>query len=171
MVFGGEHALHVLCANRRGKVLVDLIKVAAASLSREQLKQLFHTQASGPFFTSPPMSLYGGTVFSYAVAFSLKEAISCMLSLSANEHPDNKMAGIIDPNDHVSGACCLTGLMPIHVAVVNGLQGMYDYLVTLPGLPDCRTPTVDFRSQRSLLSQPGKIKMGVVRDIAHTAHR
>lgn len=60
------------------------------------------------------MRYYGATPVSFAVAFSLREAITTWLRCS-EQH--TAMRGVIDLNDASKAACRLTGLLPLHVAV------------------------------------------------------
>jgi hypothetical protein len=130
--FLGENALHVLMVNRREKQLLELIDLASATFSRSMLRRLFCAQASGPFFNDPPMIYYGGTVVAYAVAFSMKKPFARIL-----EHiVDNpKMQRLLSLNDSAHHACKLSGFLPLHVCVANGLTEMYDFLLSFDGLP------------------------------------
>lgn len=130
-IFGGENGMHILCVNSRESELCEVIEIAAESLKPEQLQRVFQSQATGIFFSAEPMSFYGSTPVSYAVAFSLQTALSTMLRVS-KEHA--AMKGIINLNDSRS-ACKLTGMLPLHVAVANSLTGMVNFLLDLPGMP------------------------------------
>lgn len=144
--FYGENALHVLAVNCRESDLCEVLDLAATSLSRRELEVLFYGQARGGFFHIGPMNCYGGCVLSYCVAFSLHRAVTCMMLLSLSEQ---NMTGLIDPNDPTIG-CEQTGFLPLHVAVVNSLTRMYDFLIELPNLPKLR----HLRAQRSPASVP-----------------
>ena len=86
---------------------------------------------------------------SYAVAFSLMEALRTMLRCSLGYRA---MRDIIDFNDHAKSACKLTGLLPLHVAVANSLTSMFNFLCDLPGLP---VEFDDMRARPTVLSQYG----------------
>ena len=48
------------------------------------------------------------------------------------------LASIVDPNNrHGLSACRRTGMLPLHVAVANGLRDMYDFLISLPNMDEC----------------------------------
>jgi hypothetical protein len=149
-IFGGENGLHILCVNSREAELCECVEIAAANLSTPELQALFWSQAEGVFFTEEPMSLYGSTPISYAVAFSLQAGISTMFRCS-KEHA--AMKGVLDVND-TRQACKLTGFLPIHVAVANSLTGMVNFLLDLPGLP---IEFDDMRARQESLSTCGKL--------------
>ena len=144
--FHGENALHVLAVNRREVDLCYILDLCADHLNRKQLEAVFLGQAKGAFFSEKPMSLYGGTVLSYCVAFSLHRAIACMMLLTLSE---DTMGGLVDPNDQKIG-CIRTGFLPLHVAVANSLTRMYDFMIELPNFPQLR----HLRAERSPLSLP-----------------
>ncbi len=52
-------------------------------------------------------------------------------------------------------ACKLTGFLPVHVAVANGLTAMYNMLIDLPGMP---IEFDDLRASDMTLSLVGKNK-------------
>lgn len=158
--FAGENALHVLAVNRREHELCHLIELAAASLDRAELEALFHSQARGVFFTSPPMCFYGGSVLGYAVAFSLRRAVATMLRLSG-AGGEGAMVGLLDLNDPKQ-ACEQTGMLPLHVAVANGLARMHDFLTELPSLPEGRA----LRATREGLSERAKVSSLAKLDLA-----
>ena len=108
-------------ANRREAAALELLPLAVASLARDELDELFHANASGAFFKTPPMVMYGGTPLGYAVAFSMRDTLAAILRL-ARSHSD-KMGGLINFDDP-RHACKLTGFLPLHVAVANGLCDM-----------------------------------------------
>lgn len=133
--FEGEQSLHILAVNRREEELIRLLELASERLDRGQCKNLLHGRVAGAFFMSQPMEFYGATILSYCVAFSLSRAIAAMLILGLD--PKSPMHGLINPNDQAL-ACPVTGFLPIHTAVANGLTRMFDFLQELPGLPECR---------------------------------
>lgn len=147
--FDGENALHILSVNRREAELCRCIELAASKLKAPALKEVFWKQAVGGFFQDQPMCFYGGTPVSYAVAFSLQEALCTMLRCSLKYRP---MGGIIDFNDHSKSACRQTGLLPLHVAVANSLTSMFNFLCDLPGLD---VEFDDLRARPSVLSNYG----------------
>ena len=59
---------------------------------------------------------YGGSCLCYAIAFELPRALRAIM-----------MTGHIDLNDKASAAK-LSGFMPVHVAVANSSQDMFDQL-------------------------------------------
>jgi hypothetical protein len=63
--FSGEHALHILAANRREVELVQAIRIAQQALSNAELASLCVTQASGSFFSGVPTRFYGSTLPCY----------------------------------------------------------------------------------------------------------
>ena len=76
------------------------------------------------------------------MAFSLKKAVLALyqraVSTPAMRHPfplvdPNNLLGV-DNNPNAHTACALTGMLPLHVAVVNGVRNMFDFLIDLPGL-------------------------------------
>ena len=148
-VFTGENVLHILCVNSREEELCECIELAASRLKTSQLTEVFQKQASGVFFQAEPMSYYGGTPVSYAVAFSLMEALRTMLRCS-KQYP--AMSGVIDFNDPAKSACKITGLMPLHVAVANSLTSMVNFLIDLPGLT---LEYDDMRARPKIVSQYG----------------
>jgi len=148
-VFAGENALHILAVNKREADLCECIEIAAANLSSSELQSLFWQQASGVFFADEPMAYYGSTPISYAVAFSLQDALRTMLRC-AKQH--RAMQDIIDFNDPAKAACRLTGMLPVHVAVANSLTSMFNFLVDLPGLA---LEFDDMRARPDVLSQYG----------------
>jgi hypothetical protein len=115
-LFTGESALHILAVNRRGRLLAELIKLAAQALRQDEARTLFTTQASGVFFLDDPMRYYGGTPLAFAAAFELREAIHAYLT-----------TGLIGLNDRAH-ACALTGFLPIHTAVAHGHCELYDWM-------------------------------------------
>ena len=131
--FTGENALHVLMVNRREAAALELVELALEMLSRKQLEELFYSQASGPFFHAPPMCYYGGTPIAYAVAFSMTSIFAAVLPRVFGAANADKLKGLIDADDP-RHACQLTGFLPVHVAVANGLIHMYDFITELKGL-------------------------------------
>ena len=116
--FVGENALHVLLVNRREATLAVILPLACAKLRRSQLQSLFFQQAEGGFFKNAPMIYYGGTILGYAVAFSMKQTVALMFTLS-QKYP-TKLKGFFNVDDP-RHACKNTGFLPLHVAVANGL--------------------------------------------------
>ena len=149
-IFTGENALHILSVNRREPELCEIIELAASRLKPSMLKEIFWKQANGVFFKEEPMSYYGSTPISYAVAFSLTEALRTMLRCTKQYR---QMNAIIDFNDPIKCACKLTGMLPIHVAVANSLTSMINFLVDLPGFS---MDYDDMRARPDLLSQYGQ---------------
>eukprot|EP00966_Prymnesium_polylepis_P031443 731388-Prymnesium_polylepis.1 len=87
------------------------------------------------------MLFYGGTLVSYATAFSLERAIVAMLVGSTEWRRRMRREGtdqgslpdLVDPNGEAI-ACQRTGFLPLHVAVANGLASMFNFWVDLPPL-------------------------------------
>ena len=119
--FLGEGLLHIACANRREQLGIAMVDLAIASLSRADLASCLSTQAVGVFFHDAPMCWYGDSPLSYACVFGLRRLVRLMLD-----------TGVVSLNDDDSCGT-LVGLHPVHAVAVNGLRGMYDFLVA--GLP------------------------------------
>ena len=115
--FTGEGVLHFLCVNRREEEAIRVVELALAHLSEEDVRHALRTQATGLFFTEPPMSLYGESPLSYACVFGLRTLVQKMVA--------TRMVSLGEE------AGALSGLLPLHVAVANGLADMYDFLLDL----------------------------------------
>ena len=128
--FTGEGVLHILCVNRREEEAIRVVELALAQLSEEDVRHVLRTQATGPFFAGPPMSKYGESPLSYACVFGLRALLEKMVA--------TRMVSL----DEEAGA--LSGFLPLHVAVANGLADMCDFLVDLgadlQGLHRARSP-------------------------------
>ena len=77
--FLGESSLHIACVNRREQLLVDLIALAVAELTADDVMALLRSQAEGSFFSNFPMRTFGSTILSYACCFEMREAILALL--------------------------------------------------------------------------------------------
>jgi hypothetical protein len=119
--FGGESSLHILTVNCHEDLLVRMVQMAEERLSRAELSRLFKSQASGPFFTGPPMCFYGSSILSYACAFNMQKAVHAILKTD-----------VVSLNDRHE-ACRISGFLPLHASVANARREMYDYLTE--GLP------------------------------------
>eukprot|EP00966_Prymnesium_polylepis_P188724 4372996-Prymnesium_polylepis.1 len=128
--FTGENTLHVVAVNKHERFMLSMVDLACEHFDRQQLESFYWAQAVGGFFHDFPMRYYGGSPIGYMTAFSLARpiAVICHQSLQVE-----KMNGIVNMNAH-SYACRITGFLPLHVAVVNGLTGMYDFLLNFPRL-------------------------------------
>lgn len=140
--FKGENALHILTVNKRQRAVCEVLELAFAGkaaprfasdpnftgFGRDDLQKLLCSQCKGDFFLTEPMLYYGGTPLSYAVAFSQELVITQMLTLCWKH-------GCEDLCDLNRSSCKLTGFLPLHVAVANGLTTMVNFLVDLPGFP------------------------------------
>ena len=153
--FAGENLLHIITVNRQEPLLLELIELAITRLSPKELRQLFYSQAAGPFFDAMPMRYYGSSPVGYATCFGMKAAMAKLLL-----HP--ALQGVISLND-VDLACPITGFMPIHAATANGLRAMFTFLAgegdgdgtgagttEIPALPEER------RSDSSICTVVGK---------------
>lgn len=115
-LFVGESSLHICAVNRREKEFLRIVQLAQEKLDREEVKQMFLSQAAGLFFKSMPMMHYGGSALSYACCFELKQGVISMLE-----------SGHCSFNSRVD-ACNLSGFLPLHAIVANGLVSMYEYV-------------------------------------------
>ena len=116
-LFTGETTLHIACVNRREALLCRLLDVMMERLPREDARSLLLCQASGAFFHVMPMRTFGGTPLAYACCFELRDAVRRILD-----------TGLVSLNQREEGTCVLTGFLPIHAVVANGLRSMYDFL-------------------------------------------
>lgn len=64
------------------------------------------------------MRFYGGTPLAYACCFDLRDSVERMLR-----------TGFVSLNDR-SDACVITGFLPMHAVVANGLMETYDWMTT-----------------------------------------
>jgi hypothetical protein len=131
--FTGENAMHVFIVNEHEEAVLEMIDLVtsafhAGKLQRWQLESLFCGQAEGFFFNDLPMRHYGGTVLGFATAFSMTRVVYAMLKAATRGEP---LDGIVTL-DAKRNACKLTGFLPVHVAIANGLTGMYEFLTNLP---------------------------------------
>ena len=126
--FAGESGLHVLAANRREAELCEALDLAEELLTTPQLSELLCVKCVGDFFRSPPSLFYGATILGYAASFNLKEATGKILS-------NQRIAREIDLLNDPSLACKITGFLPLHAAVANGVRDMVDFLVGREGQP------------------------------------
>lgn len=131
-LFTGESSLHICCVNRREKLLLKLIQLMMSELPREEALALLRSQAVGVFFNEMPMLEYGGTPLSYALCFSLKDAVVALLD-----------TGLVSLNER-AGACEISGFLPVHTVTANGLNEMYDWMTI--ELPPDRRAIIDNRS-------------------------
>ena len=214
----GENAFHVLMVNRREAEVMELIDLAVESFSRPKLRRLFCAQADGGFFHDLPMVYYGGTVLSYAVAFSMKKPFARMLEqmvdnekmqgcVEGEETPDPALppAGFFTaallavlPAAHAScllpcfssrlcltnlsltpgstlattsrslfslnnserHSCHLSGFLPLHTCIANGLTSMYDFLIDFKGLPlEVQMKLHPFRADPNALTARGTARI------------
>ena len=81
---GAEDEAQAIEMARREMEMVRLLELASNTLDREACEKLVHGEASGPFFSDPPMNLYGTTALTFAVSFSLHRVVAAMLLLSLN---------------------------------------------------------------------------------------
>ena len=79
------------------------------------------THAAGPFFDAPPMKYYGGSLLGYLSAFGLKGPVALILA-----SPNVDASVFLNDGQY---ACGKTGFMPLHAAVANGRDVMFDYLI------------------------------------------
>ena len=82
---------------------------------------------AGPFFHGPPMCDFGGNVVNFACAMGCKDAVRALLT-------DRRTKRLVDLNSPTL-RCRRSGLLPVHVAIASGNTAMYEFLVTLPGIP------------------------------------
>ena len=122
--FQGENSLHIVIVNGHEALLIELMRIACRSLSRDELRRIFTARAEGPFFEDLPMRHYGSTPVGYAAVFGMKSALQLMLMLP-------ELNGIVDLNSPEVG-CPITGFLPIHAVTANGLRDMLHFLVELP---------------------------------------
>ena len=156
--FFGENAMHVLVANRREEAVLELLPIAIAALSHEELVSLLYTQATGAFFTEPPMLFFGGTPIGYAVAFSMTRTLTAMIHAVKGRR--ETLGGLIDFDDP-RRACALTGFLPIHVAIANGLIHMYA-LIPPPGPPPTPIPPHTGVHISTLTPPPSRVTAGMI---------
>jgi hypothetical protein len=131
--FKGENAVHVFIVNEHEDAVLEMIELVCSAfrgghLQEWQLQELFCGQAEGKFFNDLPMRHYGGTVLGFATAFSMTRVVYAMLKAAT---PGEPLYGIITLNGK-KNACKLTGFLPVHVAIANGLTAMYEFLTNLP---------------------------------------
>ena len=115
--FVGESSLHIAAVNKREAVLVRLVELAHATLPTGELEALLRAHAVGSFFAKAPMLYYGGTALSYACIFELREAIVAMLA-----------TGAVSFNAREHAGCVISGFLPLHAIVANGMLSMYDFV-------------------------------------------
>lgn len=128
----GESCLHILCVNEREDLLCDVLALGQRALELDDFSDVVRAQAVGSFFEKPPMCFYGGTPLSYACCFRLERAVVRLLE-----------TGLVSLNDR-RDACKITGFLPVHAVVANGLTGMYEWLTSLNGaLPAARGAAED----------------------------
>jgi len=119
--FVGEGCLHIGIVNRHEELLCSMLDLATATFGKEELRGFLCTPTVGGFFEDMPMRFYGGTVLAYAVCFDLRAFILKLLD-----------TGMVDLND--TRQCCpITGMLPVHVCVANGLRDVFDFL--MEGVP------------------------------------
>lgn len=150
-LFFGESSLHICCVNRREGLLLKMLELMAASLTKEESLTLLSSQATGVFFNEMPMRHYGGTVLAYACCFDLRDAVKVRRYTpplcGSSHHPRGHVAclphhpslgdscqvmldsGLVGLNDR-DGACAISGFLPIHAVVANSLEGTYDWMTT-----------------------------------------
>ena len=68
--------MHVFAVQGKEDELCEAFDVVAKSLSRAEVMSLLTQQASGGFFTMPPVDKYGSNPFSYACVMGMKRAIA-----------------------------------------------------------------------------------------------
>ena len=90
------------------------------------------------------MQLYGSTPIGYMVAFSMPRPIAL---LAFHCKSCSKMHGLLQL-DNPRHACRITGFLPLHIAVVNGLTGMYDFILNFANIRELE----EFRSRPNLIS-------------------
>ncbi len=135
--FKDENCLHVLAVNRRQSDMLRLLKLADDKLDAAGLDKLLNTPAVGEFFSDAPMSLYGGTAFAYACAFRCHRVLTYIFATP-------RLAECINLQAH---PCPFSGYYPIHVAVANGRQRVFDLLVANGADVRLRTKKVTEASQ------------------------
>ncbi|KAL1511772.1 hypothetical protein AB1Y20_005058 [Prymnesium parvum] len=144
-VFTDENSFHIVAVNRHEKLFIEMVNIACARLSKDELRSIFRSQARGIFFSDLPMRHYGGTCVAYAICFGLKDAVMHIL-----KKPE--LDGIVDLND-TDNACTITGFLPIHAAAANGLRGMVDFLSDLPNHPE-----LELKRAKSYLTRPAQLR-------------
>ena len=154
--FEDENCLIVAIVNRHEEHVLEMIDLAK-KLKKDDRRKLFLTQPIGPFFRAAPMKNYGGTPISYMACFGMKRAITKLLHEESIKAPDG--CGI-DLNDVEAMACQLTGMMPLHAVVQNGLTDMFNFLIDLedPDMPDLPEIDFDLRVKPELKCWRSKIK-------------
>lgn len=115
-LFAGESCLHICAVNVREALFCKMIDLTVSQLPKEQAVALYESQAAGVFFDELPMRFYGGSPLAYACCFQLRRPVQKMLE-----------TGFIDINDR-SQSCKISGFLPIHAVVSNGLMDTYDWL-------------------------------------------
>ena len=94
-------------------------------------------------------------MLSYAIAFSMKAPFARMLEQMIDN--EDKMAGLFSLNDSERHACKLSGFLPLHVCIANGLTHMYDFLLDFKGLPlETQIKLHPFRADPNALSARGE---------------
>lgn len=131
--FQGENAMHVFIVNEHEEAVLEMIQLVcrafhAGHLHKRQLEGLFWGQAEGEFFHRMPMQHYGGTVLGFATAFSMTRVVYAMLKAATRGEPLHGIVTLVGKRS----ACKLTGFLPVHVAIANGLTAMYEFLTILP---------------------------------------
>jgi len=135
--FAGENAMHVFIVNEHEEAVLEMIELLNTAYREKKiettdLKTLYQGQAEGVFFHDLPMRHYGGTVLGFATAFSMARVVYAMLKAATRGGP---LDGIITLHG-TNNMCKLTGFLPIHVAIANGLTGMYEFLTNLPNVDE-----------------------------------
>ena len=72
---------------------------------------------------------YGGSIIGFMASFGLARAIAQLMAWEAEHFKGTNHLG------DTAFACKTTGFLPLHVAIANGLTGMYDFLLEFKGLP------------------------------------
>ena len=123
------------------------------------------------------MRLYGSTPIGYMVAFSMPRPIALLAFQDKHDTKnwemlnDNSPAGVgkrhsvcrewtpsqcinatkmhgLITLDNPRHACRITGFLPLHIAVVNGLTGMFDFLLNFSNIRELEA----YRSRPNLIS-------------------
>jgi hypothetical protein len=121
--FIGENCLHVLAVNSYEDEICECVELAMTRLDVDKQTALFTSQSAGVFFENPPQNFYGGTPLAYACCFCLKRAVAVMINTG--------LVGLNVQEDR----CVVSGFLPLHAVVANGLKDMYNWLTTGKGKP------------------------------------
>ena len=115
-LFSGESSLHICAVNKREKEFIKIVQLAMSKLEPEVAREMITSHTEGVFFTAKPMQLYGSSALAYACIFEQRQSIVELLK-----------TGFVSFNSR-QDACKMTGFMPLHCIVANGLLAMYEYV-------------------------------------------